>query len=285
MKRLFVLFIVFNLSLLSVYSQDAFIYSPKGKTNLKYSYKKVLITHSKSTSKAQVEKNERYKAVKELSDTILNFTDTPNPFSIAVIGKNKLNRSTLLDFLSKGNDTIISVYPFMETEDGNELGISNRINIKLKEGTKIESFTTLFKEIKVTKIVDNQYIKNFYQLTVSSKEPINVVNHLTEAGYFEFAEIDALIVGKKHTNDAFFNQQWAVQRMDIEDTWNLSTGSGIKIAIIDDGVDISHPDLINNLYNNGFDATGNRSDASPRSYDAHGTNCAGIACATANNGI
>nr|XP_022302232.1 proprotein convertase subtilisin/kexin type 6-like isoform X2 [Crassostrea virginica] len=63
------------------------------------------------------------------------------------------------------------------------------------------------------------------------------------------------------------------------------TGRGIKIAIVDNGVEINHPDLITNqiteLAFNFMDGTTN---PSPDSGASHGTKCAGIATAVANNG-
>ena len=71
--------------------------------------------------------------------------------------------------------------------------------------------------------------------------------------------------------------------MKVENAWCTSTGLGIKVAIIDDGVDLSHPDLQSNLLP-GYDATGNNSSGAPSNNNAHGTNCAGI-IASVNNSI
>lgn len=98
------------------------------------------------------------------------------------------------------------------------------------------------------------------------------------------------------TNDPFYNSQWSINNqaylggttdadMDVDEAWQLSTGQGINVAIIDEGVDLSHPDLVGNLIS-GFDATGNNSNGAPNenNNDAHGTSCAGIVAAVANNG-
>ena len=68
--------------------------------------------------------------------------------------------------------------------------------------------------------------------------------------------------------------------------WTITTGTAItRIAILDVGVDLSHPDLVNNLVP-GLDATGNNSGGAPTNNTgdfAHGTACAGVVAATANN--
>lgn len=70
--------------------------------------------------------------------------------------------------------------------------------------------------------------------------------------------------------------------MNVENAWNMgATGAGIRVAVIDDGVDLTHPDLVNNLLP-GFDATGNNSAGAPAANNGHGTNCAGIIAATDN---
>ncbi len=59
----------------------------------------------------------------------------------------------------------------------------------------------------------------------------------------------------------------------------LVTGSGVTIAIIDTGVDLTHPDLKANLVA-GYDFVD--SDGTPQDGNGHGTNVAGIAAAALN---
>ena len=57
------------------------------------------------------------------------------------------------------------------------------------------------------------------------------------------------------------------------------SGSGVTVAVIDTGVDIDHPDLVNNIATGGYDYVDNDSDASPSGQGAamsHGTHVAGI---------
>jgi subtilisin family serine protease len=57
------------------------------------------------------------------------------------------------------------------------------------------------------------------------------------------------------------------------------TGSGVIVAVIDTGVDIDHPDLIDNIAEGGYDFVDKDDDASPNEqekYMSHGTHVAGI---------
>lgn len=96
--------------------------------------------------------------------------------------------------------------------------------------------------------------------------------------------------------DPLLPQQWNITNtgqtfgtpgadMKVSRAWALGyTGTGIKVAVIDLGVDLNHPDLQSNLLP-GYDATGNNSGGAPanNTYNTHGTNCAGIIAEVQNN--
>jgi subtilisin family serine protease len=63
-------------------------------------------------------------------------------------------------------------------------------------------------------------------------------------------------------------------------------GTGVTAAVIDGGVQITHPDLINNVKPGSWDFLTNSPDLKPEdSGDYHGTSVAGIIAASAFNGI
>jgi subtilisin family serine protease len=72
---------------------------------------------------------------------------------------------------------------------------------------------------------------------------------------------------------------WGIDRIDAELVWTQGLiGTGIKIAIIDTGIDLSHPDL--------KVAGGTNTIVPAKSYaddNGHGTHCAGIIAALNNN--
>ncbi|MEJ5311036.1 MAG: S8 family peptidase [Anaerolineae bacterium] len=83
--------------------------------------------------------------------------------------------------------------------------------------------------------------------------------------------------------DADYGRQWAHPKIQSPGAWGITTGSSdIVIAIIDTGVDTSHPDLIDKIVA-GIDYVDD--DNAPVDANGHGTHVAGIAAAVTNNGV
>lgn len=74
--------------------------------------------------------------------------------------------------------------------------------------------------------------------------------------------------------------------VNVTTVWDSFKGTGIRIGIVDDGLQTTHPDLTSNVdLINDFDFNGGDEDPSPGPADHHGTACAGVAAARGNNGI
>ncbi len=83
-------------------------------------------------------------------------------------------------------------------------------------------------------------------------------------------------------NDPYANLQLNVQQMAIAEAHGLSRGGGVRVAVVDTGVDVDHPDLpAHGTQSRNFVDT----DAKAFRADAHGTAVAGIIAAVPNNGI
>ncbi len=97
------------------------------------------------------------------------------------------------------------------------------------------------------------------------------------------------------TNDPLRDLQWGLDQVRAEQAWTNSTGAGAVVAVVDTGVDFSHPDLRTNLLH-GATFTGCRTQSpcgngdfrgpdGENNGDEHGTHVAGIVAAVADNGI
>ncbi len=86
-------------------------------------------------------------------------------------------------------------------------------------------------------------------------------------------------------NDPWFisGQQWGLTQAGFPAAWCASTGAGAVIAVIDGGVDFSHPDLAGKSA--GSYSVQNGQVVTGGSISGHATHVAGIAAADSNNGI
>ena len=90
--------------------------------------------------------------------------------------------------------------------------------------------------------------------------------------------------------DPYYDRQWAHTRIRSSSAWDLTTGGvDLMIAVIDTGIDSSHPDLSAKLVPGRSFLTDNQGrlheDDNPVDMNGHGTHVAGIAAAVTDNGI
>src|SRR4051794_26426147 len=61
---------------------------------------------------------------------------------------------------------------------------------------------------------------------------------------FAFASAVPPAVGAAPTaNDPFLGKQWGLAKIGAQAAWGSATGAGIKIGIVDSGIDLNHEDL------------------------------------------
>jgi subtilisin family serine protease len=106
-----------------------------------------------------------------------------------------------------------------------------------------------------------------------------------------YAEPDYLVHTTATPTDPRWSQQWDMMKIAAPTAWNTQTDAGtVVVAIIDTGVDFTHPDLKDNLWTNsdgshGFDCMKGRCAKGGSDVFGHGTHVAGTIGAVANNGI
>jgi len=123
--------------------------------------------------------------------------------------------------------------------------------------------------IKVRRIKVPEHALEQVKKALSNNPNIHFVeeNFIAEAGYVP--------------NDERYPSQWHLPKISAPGAWDLTTGSqNIPIAIIDSGVDPTHPDLTGNLIA-GYNFLENNTDT--QDVLGHGTAVAGSAAAMTDN--
>ncbi|MBF0443920.1 MAG: S8 family serine peptidase, partial [Oligoflexales bacterium] len=116
-----------------------------------------------------------------------------------------------------------------------------------------------------------------------------------------------------NTNDPYYDQQWGMIKIRVNEAWNITKGSkSVIVAVIDTGVDYNHEDLKEAIWKNTREIPGNGSDDDNNGFvddvmgwdfnendndpmdvtgsvmsgenPGHGTHCAGNVGAVGNNG-
>jgi thermitase len=100
----------------------------------------------------------------------------------------------------------------------------------------------------------------------------------------EFAELDRVLSADELTpNDPWYVDQWHLKKISAPAAWSSTSGnSNVTIAILDSGVDGTHPDLVSKMVA-GWNVYSNNSDTSDAG--GHGTTVAGTVAAASNNSM
>jgi len=144
-----------------------------------------------------------------------------------------------------------------------------------------------------------------YQTGISETESLeDAINRMYATGLVEYAQPRYLPRLLYEPNDPFTGSQYYLNTIKAFDAWAIEKGdTNIVIAIIDTGIDLFHPDLINDIAYN-YDDPLNQEDSDNDGYidnfygwdlgennnypqynaNAHGVHVAGIAGASTDNG-
>jgi hypothetical protein len=111
---------------------------------------------------------------------------------------------------------------------------------------------------------------------IAAKLPEPAIENIQRNPRVTYVEID----GEVHTLDAELDNSWGVKRIGAGNVHaGGNKGAGVKVAIIDTGIDYTHSDLDVNFDTTlrGYDFVNDDSD--PMDDNGHGTHCAGIVAA------
>ncbi len=81
-------------------------------------------------------------------------------------------------------------------------------------------------------------------------------------------------------NDPRFNEQWGLIKAGFEDAWSRTRGKGVRIAVVDSGAAVRHPDLGRKIV---LTRDFKHNDGSAEDRAGHGTHVAGTVAAMTDN--
>ena len=101
---------------------------------------------------------------------------------------------------------------------------------------------------------------------------------------------DPLFIDQWHLRNTGQRKGLIGEDINVLPAWSISKGAGVQIALVDDALEITHPDLKANTvtgasYNYRGDLKGSAFPLPCSSVDSHGTAVAGIVAASASNAI
>ncbi|WP_277267891.1 S8 family serine peptidase [Nitrosomonas nitrosa] len=162
----------------------------------------------------------------------------------------------------------------------NEEWARGRILVMPRAGLPAQVFASILKEHdgKARKIGQS----NLYVVALPEYTEEGVHTRLEHHPHLKFAELDRVVIPALIPNDPVYINEWHPPKIGAPSAWNITQGNGIAIAILDSGVDNSHPDLASRIVP-GWNLYDNNSDTSD--VVGHGTSVAGTAAAISNNSI
>ncbi len=156
------------------------------------------------------------------------------------------------------------------------LNVSRAINA---QNGKIEKAKSPFYSAKSDKL------RQTYRLKINANTDIEkLIERLKNDPSVELVERVALRKTIAVPTDTSYVKQYHLNKIKAAEAWDVNPGTAvIKVAVVDNAIEINHPDLIDNMLP-GFDLGDNDADASPPNASfSHGTHVAGIVAATTNN--
>ncbi len=179
---------------------------------------------------------------------------------------------------------------FYKDQFGKDIGIDDQLIVSFKDISIKSEIESRYNLTMVERLTDNMYL---YRVDNMDKT-LSVSNKIYEESGVKFAHPNFHIkkIKKAISTDPYANLLWHLKDnsyysnradINIEEAWKYTKGYGIKLAVFDEGIDIDHVDLKDNIYK--F-ANFNSKDQNTLPYTdddkGHGTAVAGLVAASEN---
>ncbi len=178
----------------------------------------------------------------------------------------------------------------IERIDGKVFSIEKGKKYEIKDNVilvKLKPHKTLRKELEVI----NNCSFGIKEIAVPTTNSMSdYYSYLKSTGDFEIVEYNYIYTPFLTPNDYYYNSNWYYSPIYAEGAWNLATGTpSIKVAVIDDGVELTHEDIStgNDNYSNlsVSESVDYISSTNHTPNTSHGTMIAGLIAAKTNNTV
>jgi serine protease len=168
--------------------------------------------------------------------------------------------------------------------------IENQILVNFKQKINDEDLKSLLNrnfaitgEMIITDICTEPVIIKKIEFDDRNKDISKITDFLNNTNFAVFAQFNHFVEGRNTPNDSLFIQQWHLNNtgqgggvpdadIDADLAWDLTTGGTTKkgdtivICVVDNGLDLSHEDIIDNLWINHREIPDNGIDDDQNSY-------------------
>ena len=278
MRKIFILIAVFAGVCLHVQGNRVFYY---------YSGERIFLDKVENTQIVRF-KETAIASQRDYMRSLMESTDYAvvriNPFTYKVTTTSALRRDDEVVSAMKANENILYVSDLLMYRDSTLLWTGNRMNVRIYPGSDLRDILQRnnipFISFKRQAVFNQETYS--VELNVTENSAIDYANRLSETGSVVWAAAPfwRLIphrprinhsyqhiqqIQQQHNNNPLFHLQWGLQNtgqhggvsgvdINVVPAWNITSGAGVIVAVLDDGIDLTHPDLIGNLLP-GYDAT------------------------------
>lgn len=157
--------------------------------------------------------------------------------------------------------------------------MKHEVTVKFKTPPSPDNLANTMSRINGWKKAGNGTMYIFKSHTMSTDE---LIAYFSKRQDVQFAEPNFLLLPNTTPNDTLYSRyQWNMPAIDMERAWDISKGKpDVIIAIIDTGVDLTHPEFEGKLVS-GYNVLNGSNK--PQDDNGHGTHVAGIIAAKTNN--
>jgi thermitase len=187
------------------------------------------------------------------------------------------------------DNRILAVQPTYYREDlpyPNNFILGYELIVKFRTETHQDTLNQLGAQLDIERVRDLGSNLTLFTLLNKKDNVLTIAEELRKNPNVQYVNINWAQTHNPlcgSVNAEYFSKQWNLKKMELEDAWDISTGSPLAvIALIDTGIDVEHPSLKPQLVQSDRWHDFVNKNNLPIDENGHGTVCSGIAAAYSN---